>query len=118
MPKPQLTREAIAFIIQVRDDPTTINTWQDISNMVKNKFGIEVSLQGIAKSYHRHKNDTQIKQCINKANDTIAEIKQKVEPKKPAFKVKPQPNTSISKPVFSKDEKIDLKDLFSEADTE
>ncbi|ELA09269.1 hypothetical protein MOMA_02650 [Moraxella macacae 0408225] len=55
MPKPQLTQEAIAFIIQIRDDPTTITTWQDISNMVKEKFNINVSLQGIAKSYHRNK---------------------------------------------------------------
>lgn len=70
MPKPQLTQEAVAFIIQVRDDPTTITTWEDISKMVKERFGIDVSLQGIAKSYHRNKRKINTNQIILKANQS------------------------------------------------
>ena len=42
MARPRLTKEAIAFIIERRDDPTTIYTWQDITDMIDERFGIKV----------------------------------------------------------------------------
>lgn len=106
MPRPRLTREAIAFIVQVRNDPTVINTWGDIAQMVKDKFNIEVSLQAIAQSYQRHK-------------DTVTALNHKVEFQKPTFNPENKKiGRNLSDPIFIRDENIDVKDLFNEAEQE
>lgn len=72
MPKKRLTKEAIAFIIECRDDPTQVNTWENIARMVKEKFDIEISFQGIAKSYRSNKGKisiSQTKKQINQSSD-------------------------------------------------
>ncbi|QPT43597.1 hypothetical protein I6G26_00465 (plasmid) [Moraxella nonliquefaciens] len=38
MARPRLTKEAIAFIIERRDDPTTIYTLQDIADMIDERL--------------------------------------------------------------------------------
>ena len=47
MARPRLTKEAIAFIIECRDDPAQVYTLEDIAKLVEEKFGISVSLQAI-----------------------------------------------------------------------
>lgn len=111
MPKPQLTQEAISFIIQTRDDPTTITTWEDIAKMVQERFNIMVSLQGIAKSYHRNKGKIDIKTILPSVSISKQSEEPEVATKKPAFKPKKN-QTSLSEPLFKKDEDIDLQDLF------
>lgn len=75
MAKKKLTKEAIAFIIECRDDPTRVNTWEDIAKMVNKKFDIEMSFQGIAKSYKSNKGKISISQ-------TRKQIKQSSDDKK------------------------------------
>lgn len=55
MAKAKLPKIAIQYIIECRDDPYHIRTWQDIASMVKDKFNIEVSLQAVAQTYKRHR---------------------------------------------------------------
>lgn len=70
MAKKRLTKEAIAFIIECRDDPTRVNTWEDIAKMVNEKFGIEMSFQGIAKSYKTNKDKISINQIKKQSNQS------------------------------------------------
>lgn len=55
MARPRLTKEATAFIIECRDNPKEIYTWEDIANLFSDKFGIQASFQAIAKNYQKHK---------------------------------------------------------------
>lgn len=70
MARQRLTKEAIAFLIECRDDPTRVNTWEDIAKMVKEKFGIEMSFQGIAKSYQTNKGKISTSQIKKQSNQS------------------------------------------------
>lgn len=118
MAKQQLTKEAIAFIISCRDNPKEIHTWKNIADLVADKFGVKLSFQAIAKSYHANKGKVEnqfvepVEPVKNTVNDTAT-----INPAKPTFKPKKLvPN--LSEPTFKKGEKIDLDDLFDEAKTE
>lgn len=111
MARPKLTKEAIAFIIECRDDPTKVNTWEDIANLVSDKFGIKVSFQAIAKNYQKYKDSIHTNEQELEMN-TSQKNNQVLEPKKPLFKPKPQVAT-LSEPLFEKDEETDLKDYFN-----
>lgn len=104
----RLTKEAIAFIIECRDDPTRVNTWEDIVKMVNEKFGIEMSFQGIAKSYHRNKNKSSIKNIHTGQTQKVAIS----EDSRKKMQFKPKPVATLSEPLFEKDEETDLKDYF------
>lgn len=110
MARPRLTKEAIAFIVECRDNPKEIYTWEDIANLVSDKFGIKVSFQAIAKNYQKHKDSIQINRQALEISTT--QNNQILETKKPLFKPKTQVAT-LSEPLFEKDEETDLKDYFN-----
>ena len=107
MAKQQLTKEAISFIIECRDNPKEIHTWQNIADLVADKFGVKLSFQAIAKSYHTNKDKIQIK--IGSPITSIQSTKSNFQSKKS------KQNTSLEA-VFVRGEDIDLKDLFDKAD--
>lgn len=109
MARPRLTKEAIAFIVECRDDPKKIYTWKDIANLVADKFGIMVSFQAIAKNYQKHKYSIQVSEWKSEKADQNSN---QVLEKKPLFKQK-TPVATLSEPLFEKDEETDLKDYFS-----
>lgn len=117
MARPQLSKEAIAFIIECRDNPKEVYTWQDIADLVADKFGVKLSFQAIAKSYHRNKGKvtlniiSSIEPVENTAKNTGT-----IQSTKPHFKRKTsQQNTSLEA-IFTRGENIDLKDLFDKAE--
>lgn len=85
MAKKRLTKEAIAFIIECRDDPTRVNTWEDVAKMVNEKFGIEMSFQGIAKSYKTNKDKISINQIKKQSNQSSEIIQSSNDNKIQAF---------------------------------
>lgn len=115
MAKPQLNKEAIAFIIECRDNPREIHTWQDIANLVADKFGVKLSFQAIAKSYHKNKGKVEINiapsvEPVNTENDAVTIST------KPNFKPKISQQSRGLETVFNKDESIDIKDLFNSSE--
>lgn len=58
MRKSKLTKEAINFLVSAYDDKTNSYRFIDIMDMVKSKFGIDVSAEAIRKAYHKHKQDS------------------------------------------------------------
>ena len=55
MARKLLTMNAIRFIIESRDDPSQVYTWQDIADLVQTKFDIKVSGQAVGQSYKKYK---------------------------------------------------------------
>lgn len=110
MARPRLTKEAIAFIIECRDDPTQVYTLEDIAKLVEEKFGISVSLQAIGNNYRKYKSDKSITQISQPAIEDKTEIS-----KKSVFKPK-----KIKQDVLQNFDKntdnIDLEDLFKPAE--
>ncbi|OPH37667.1 hypothetical protein [Moraxella equi] len=113
MARPRLTKEAIAFIVECRDNPKEIHTWEDIANLVSDKFGIKVSFQAIAKNYQKHKDSIQINRQSLEVNKN--QNHQILETKKPLFKPKQKPQT-LSQGFDKNDDDFDLEDLLSKAE--
>lgn len=57
MAKSKLTKNAIRFIIQKREDWYVNYTFDDIAKLLKQEFDISVTEQGVSKSYRKHKDD-------------------------------------------------------------
>ena len=55
MARKLLSMNAIRFIIESRNDPSQVYTWQDIADLVQTKFDIKVSGQGVGQSYKNTK---------------------------------------------------------------
>ena len=55
MARKLLTMNAIRFIIESRNDPSKVYTWQDIADLVQTKFDIKVSGQAVGQSYKKYK---------------------------------------------------------------
>jgi hypothetical protein len=53
----KLSDAAIAFIIEERDNPHTVYTFEEISKLVETEFKISISRNAVSKSYHKHKNN-------------------------------------------------------------
>ena len=47
--------DAIRFIIECRNDPSQVYTWQDIADLVQTRFDIKVSGQAVGQSYKKYK---------------------------------------------------------------
>lgn len=47
MARKLLSMDAIRFIIECRNDPSQVYTWQDIADLVQTRFDIKVSGQAI-----------------------------------------------------------------------
>ena len=79
----KLSNAAIAFIIEERDNPHTVCTFDEIAKLVEKKFEISIGRGAVSKSYHKHKNNEQIKSLSKEDSN-----QRKVKPQR-----KDQPNT-------------------------
>lgn len=61
MAKGKLTKAAISFIIEKRNDWNVNYTFADIAHLLKKDFGITVTEQGVSKSYRKHKDNQESK---------------------------------------------------------
>ncbi len=57
MAKQKLTRAAISFIIEKRNDWNINYSFADIAKLLKEDFGITITEQAVSKSYRKHKDD-------------------------------------------------------------
>jgi len=53
----KLTKAAISFIIEKRNDWHVNYTFADIAELLKEDFDITITEQGVSRSYRKHKND-------------------------------------------------------------
>ena len=74
----KLSDAAIAFIIEERDNPHTVHTFEEISKLVEKKFEISIGRGAVSKSYHKHKNDEKIKN-LSKENNNQRKVKSQIE---------------------------------------
>lgn len=97
MPAKKLTKEAIIFIINKRNDKSTNYTFDDIAKAVLEKYDIDVTGQAVGKSYRKNKDNEEFK-----TGDDILSVKPKDEVKlKNPKQVKPvldQPKKPKPKP--------------------
>ena len=72
MAKKKLTKAAIGFIIEKRNDWSVIYTFDDIAKLLKEDFGITITEQAVSKSYRKHKDDDAFKTLqISKQNSEV-----------------------------------------------
>ena len=74
----KLSDAAIAFIIEERDNPHTVHTFEEISKLVEKKFEISIGRGAVSKSYHKHKNDEKIKN-LSKENSNQRKVESQIE---------------------------------------
>ncbi len=55
MAKAKLSKDAINFLIQCRDDTSIVYTWEEIADLLKENFGIEITRQAVAQNYRKYK---------------------------------------------------------------
>ena len=74
MAKPKLSKAAIGFIIEKRNDWNVNYTFADIAELLKEDFSITITEQGVSKSYRKHKDDKEFQivpiVATNKATDS------------------------------------------------
>ena len=61
MAKQKLTKAAIAFIIEKRNDWNVNYTFDDIAKLLEEDFSITITEQGVSKSYRKYKNIEELK---------------------------------------------------------
>lgn len=61
MAKQKLTKAAIGFIIEKRNDWNVNYTFDDIAKLLKEDFDITITEQGVSKSYRKYKNNEELK---------------------------------------------------------
>lgn len=61
MAKQKLTKAAIVFIIEKRNDWNVNYTFDDIAKLLEEDFGITITEQGVSKSYRKYKNNEELK---------------------------------------------------------
>lgn len=57
MPTMKLSKDAIKFIIQKREDGTKHNTFPDIRKMLIQEFDIDVVTQSVSRNYRKYKDN-------------------------------------------------------------
>ena len=84
MARKLLTMNAIRFIIESRNDPSKVYTWQDIADLVQTKFDIKVSGQAVGQSYKKYKDSFSSTTETVKLNTqpVVKDIKATVNPTK------------------------------------
>lgn len=83
MAKAVLTKEAIKFIVETYNSEKSNYTFQDIVNLIDEKFGLVVSVQSVHKSYHKHKDS--FNNSIIKEKPALIKNEQNTKPKKIEF---------------------------------
>ena len=79
MAKSKLTKNAIRFIIQKREDWHVNYTFDDIAKLLKQEFDISITEQGVSKSYRKHKDDKYFQSEQLVANNGDTEVMSKKE---------------------------------------
>lgn len=69
MAKQKLTRVAIGFIIEKRNDWSVNYTFRDIAKLLKEDFDIAITEQGVSKSYRKYKDDDELQRILATANN-------------------------------------------------
>ncbi|MGP5059462.1 hypothetical protein ACTXIV_12260 [Psychrobacter celer] len=93
MAKPKLTKEAIRYIASLYNSETENHTFSEIKNKIKEKYGIEVSLQAVQQNYHKYMEDLNKGKKIAK----LVSIQNKnVEASKKPDDIRPMPTSSAS----------------------
>ena len=107
MAKSKLTKNAIRFIIQKREDWYVNYTFDDIAKLLKREFDISVTEQGVSKSYRKHKDDKyfQSGQLVAHNGDTeVVSKKEKYECGVRSHRV----GNSVSKPYSNDSDQRDF----------
>lgn len=91
MARKKLTKAALDFIIEKRNDWHVNYTFADIAKLLKEDFGITITEQAVSKSYRKHKDDDAFRTLqvgkqdsegslgIQKEHETVADIPKKVK---------------------------------------
>lgn len=79
MAKSKLTKNAIRFIIQKREDWYVNYTFDDIAKLLKKEFDISITEQGVSKSYRKHKDLQDVQPVANNGNTDVVSKKEKYE---------------------------------------
>ena len=81
MARKKLTKAALDFIIEKRNDWHVNYTFADIAKLLKEDFGITITEQAVSKSYRKHKDDKEFQSmpimATNKVTDSNMTLKEK-----------------------------------------
>ncbi|OOR86545.1 hypothetical protein B0181_11660 [Moraxella caviae] len=91
MAKKLLSKSAIKFIVALRNDETQCYSFSDISKLVVDKFGVEVSWQTIAYHYKRNKDIDTSSLSQVKPKSKLAELFEQRKAEKSASQITSQP---------------------------
>ena len=69
----KLTKAAISFIFEKRNDWHVNYTFADIANLLKEDFGITITEQGVSKSYRKYKDNKEFQTIPIVATDKEAD---------------------------------------------
>ena len=76
MARKKLTKAAIGFIIEKRNDWNVNYTFADIAKLLEEDFGIIITEQAVSKSYRKHKDDSELQTLLAVAkNKTSSKYK-------------------------------------------
>ena len=73
MAKQKLTKAAISFIIEKRNNWNVNYTFDDIANLLKEDFDITITEQGVSKSYRKYKDDKEFQSMPIEATNKEAD---------------------------------------------
>ena len=72
MARKKLTKSALEFIIEKRNDWHVNYTFADIAKLLEEDFGITITEQAVSKSYRKHKDDKEFQSMPIVATDKEA----------------------------------------------
>lgn len=93
MAKPKFTKEAIKYIATLYNSETENYTFSEIKQKIKDKYGIEVSLQAVQQNYHKYMED--LKKSKKVANLENSQNKN-VDKNEKSDDIRPVPKSSPS----------------------
>ena len=92
MARKKLTKAALDFIIEKRNDWHVNYTFADIAKLLKEDFGITITEQAVSKSYRKHRDDKEFQSvpivATNKATDSNVDNNNMISKEKYSEKVK------------------------------
>lgn len=102
MPTMKLSKDAIKFIIQKREDGTKHYTFPDIRKLLIQEFDIDVVTQSVSRNYRKYKDNEEYRTPPtvernnedNLKNQSVSEVPKKpkseveIEPAKPSKKIR------------------------------
>lgn len=119
MARKKLTKAALDFIIEKRNDWHVNYTFADIAKLLKEDFGITITEQAVSKSYRKHKDDDAFRTLQVSKQDSGGNLGIQKKRKDVPEKVKSQRvNEPIIPVTTAKDfdekagEKYDVNDFF------